>query len=80
MHLDDWFALPTPNPELTALILTFLLSYEITTIEHLRKLGARPQSAKLPEVVEKDLMAKMRDGWENRGRVYALSDAGGVHY
>jgi acetyl esterase len=73
---SDWSSLANINPEFKQLLSIlpspdWQLVTKTTTIETLRQMGAgRPESEKWPDVQELDLTILMRDGYENRIRVY----------
>ncbi len=76
---QDWSTLYPLNPELKDLLShlpdpNFQLVTPQTTIADLRALGANvPQSQKWPDVTERDEMVAMRDGFQNRVRIYSPS-------
>ncbi|CZR62780.1 related to Putative sterigmatocystin biosynthesis lipase/esterase STCI [Phialocephala subalpina] len=79
---SNWSTLATLNPEFVELMKTlppgFQIVTEKTTVEDLRaQTRTRPQSEPWPDVEEKNLYIAMRDGFENRIRVYSLEEGNG---
>jgi acetyl esterase/lipase len=77
---EDWSSLAAINSEFQELLKKlppkFQIVKESTTVESLRAFGDRsPPSEKWPGVLERDIMVKMRDGYENCIRSYVPENA-----
>ncbi len=79
---SDWSSLNTLNPELIELLQTLPPNFQLvtptTTTAELRARGAaRPKSDPWPGIRERDLYIAMRDGFQNRVRVYTRENEDG---
>lgn len=79
---SNWSSLRALNPELERILASspnpnVQMVTEKTTIESLRAMGAaRPPSQPWSDIQERDVLVKMRDGHENRIRLYNWKDDG----